>query len=33
VEKIITYFRGGMPEPVLTPGVRFPGKPMPGYHR
>jgi len=28
VEKIITYFRGGMPEYVLTPGVTFPGKPM-----
>jgi len=28
VEKIITYFRGGMPECVLTPGVTFPGKPM-----
>ncbi len=27
VEKIITYFRGGMPECVLTPGVTFPGKP------
>ncbi len=29
VEKIITYFRGGMPEYVLTPGVEFPGRPMP----
>ncbi len=28
VEKIITYFRGEMPECVLTPGVTFPGKPM-----
>ena len=28
VEKIITYFRGEMPECVLTPGVVFPGKPM-----
>ncbi len=28
VEKIITYFRGGMPESVLTAGVRFPGKPI-----
>jgi len=26
--KIITYFRGGMPECVLTLGVTFPGKPM-----
>jgi len=29
VEKIITYFRGGMPESVLTPGLTFPGRPMP----
>jgi D-3-phosphoglycerate dehydrogenase len=28
VEKIITYFRGGMPECVLTPGVTFPGSPI-----
>jgi phosphoglycerate dehydrogenase-like enzyme len=28
VEKIITYFRGDMPESVLTPGVTFPGRPM-----
>ena len=28
VEKIITYFRGGMPESVLSPGVTFPGRPM-----
>jgi D-3-phosphoglycerate dehydrogenase len=28
VEKIITYFRGGMPECALTPGVTFPGRPM-----
>lgn len=28
VDKIITYFKGGMPESVLTPGVTFPGKPM-----
>ena len=26
VEKIITYFKGEMPENVLTPGVAFPGK-------
>lgn len=29
VDKIISYFRGGMPESVLTPGVEFPGRPMP----
>jgi D-3-phosphoglycerate dehydrogenase len=28
VEKIISYFRGEMPESVLTPGVEFPGRPM-----
>jgi D-3-phosphoglycerate dehydrogenase len=26
VDKVITYFRGGMPESALTPGMRFPGK-------
>jgi len=29
VEKIISYFRGEKPESVLTPGVEFPGRPMP----
>jgi len=28
VNKIITYFKGGMPDCVLTPGVTFPGEPM-----
>ncbi len=27
-EKIIAYFRGEMPESVLTPGIVFPGRPM-----
>jgi len=28
VEKIIAYFRGDMPECVLTPGIVFPGRPV-----